>query len=127
MTPRKTIAAFALALAFGVAIVLPACSNQAEGDRCDTRSEDDCQDGLVCTAANLLNGAGNADRCCPPLADRARATTSVCSLPATPGSDAAIPVEAGGGDDAAVDAPDDAPIDAPDDTTSIADANDDGG
>ncbi len=124
---KKIAAALAFAVTLGVGLVLPACANQAEGDRCDTRGDDDCQSGLICTKANLLNGAGNADRCCPQ--NRAEATTSVCALSSTPGSDAAPPGDASSGDAAASDGGSDAPEDAPADTNeaSVTDAADDGG
>jgi hypothetical protein len=90
----------------GLALV-PAtgCSNQGEGERCNTLSDnngaEDCQSGLVCTAVGNLGikpfeGAGDG-RCCP-LA-RETAMTAVCKL-----SVGAIPSDAGGSD-AATDGP----------------------
>jgi hypothetical protein len=58
-------------------LVVAACSDEGEGQPCDTRAgnngNDDCQSGLVCTTV----GAG--PRCCPP--DRSQATTPECALP----------------------------------------------
>ncbi len=89
------------ALAAG-AIAIIACSDQGEGERCDRRAENqgsnDCNSGLVCTAAGELNGATTTQigegRCCP--VDRQTATTVVCSrAPAPAGGDAAPPPETG--------------------------------
>jgi hypothetical protein len=48
-----------------------ACSEQGEGERCDTNNGDlDCQSGLVCRSGeslNLVEGEGRgAALCCPP-------------------------------------------------------------
>lgn len=59
-------ARFALLVAVTLAgpMLAVACSNQAEGERCDRNNEDeDCQDGLVCTSSQVLGGS--ADICCP--------------------------------------------------------------
>jgi hypothetical protein len=117
-----------LGLVPAVFFAVPACSNQAEGERCETRSEnggnDDCQDGLICWKASDLGT--NADLCCPP--DRSRATVAACRLPsAPPGGDASIPVTPdasgdvvlpdvridGAGDTGTNDGASDAPSDAP--------------
>ncbi len=46
------------------ALVPFACSNQAEGQRCNVdNGNDDCESGLVCTSSRELGG--NADICCP--------------------------------------------------------------
>lgn len=45
---------------------LSACSNQAEGDRCDLDlNSDDCDVGLICTSLQSLTGAGTGAICCP--------------------------------------------------------------
>ncbi len=59
-------ARFALLVAVTLAgpVLAVACSNQAEGERCDRNNDDeDCQDGLVCTSSQVLGGS--ADICCP--------------------------------------------------------------
>ena len=62
MAPLR--ARFTLVAALLVAAPLAACSNQAEGERCDrNNNNDDCQDGLVCKSSAELGG--NADICCP--------------------------------------------------------------
>ena len=103
------------------AIFMGACSNQAEGDRCDTQNgNDDCQDGLVCEPGKNI--------CCPQ--DPATATEPACQAPSTAGGEAGIPVEASPGTDSSVN---DSATDAPADTGSFdatddaTDANDDGG
>jgi len=49
-------------VACALAAWLLSCSNQGEGERCDTRAgrggDDDCRDGLVCTPFNELNSGG---------------------------------------------------------------------
>lgn len=94
----------AIAAAFALVAILTlggGCSNQGEGERCDTRGQnngtDDCQSGLQCFKPSDLNGVPTTDqytgRCCPP--DRTRATTDVCRLGSTPvGADAAPPADA---------------------------------
>ena len=81
--------------ALGIAVA-GACSNQAEGDRCELKGEnggnDECQDPLECTDKNLTRGDGTA-RCCPR--DRSQATTSVCGQP--PGAVDSGPSSEGGG------------------------------
>ena len=65
--------------AFVAGVMLAACSDEGEGQPCDTRANnngnDDCQAGLVCTA----QASGGGPRCCPP--DRSQATTPECALP----------------------------------------------
>jgi hypothetical protein len=94
---RIGIAALSLAV---TALFFGACSNGGEGDRCsllaDNSGNDDCQNGLKCTAAGELSGNQQTDRCCPQ--DRSTsAAGSVCAL-AIPsnglGADSAIPAEA---------------------------------
>ena len=68
-------------------VTLTACSNQPEGDRCQTENGNaDCADGLVCLASGqkAFNGGvgyvnspyNNSDRCCP--LDRSKATHPAC-------------------------------------------------
>ncbi len=72
------------AAVLAVALTLPSCSNQGEGDRCnvlgDNNGNDECQDGLVCTRAADLGAP--TDLCCPP--DRRNATTAVCRIAQNP-------------------------------------------
>jgi hypothetical protein len=60
-------------------LVIPACSDESEGQPCDPRASnsgnDDCQSSLICTQV----AAGF--RCCPQ--DRTQATTPECALPPT--------------------------------------------
>ncbi|MDB4995024.1 MAG: hypothetical protein JWM74_2456 [Myxococcaceae bacterium] len=98
MSPRLAtvvVSAFAAVLA---AIVVPACSNMAEGERCDVRSDnagnDDCQDGLRCTPKSELTGA-QSDICCPPA--RASATTAICAQAPSPGGNVP-PTDSGAAD-----------------------------
>lgn len=89
------IVAVSCVLAFAV---LAACSNAAEGERCEIdNGNDDCQDGLVCTQIANQNGA----RCCPP--DRAQATTGVCQQQVqVPNGDAEPSADTGPSPDVAV-------------------------
>jgi hypothetical protein len=92
------------------------CSNQGEGARCDTLGDNagngECQDGLVCDPPSQLNGSfDNVGMtfgiCCP--GDRSLATTTICSIPASPvGADAAAPFQDSGsfGSDGGLPSPD---------------------
>jgi hypothetical protein len=87
----------------GIALVAAACSNGGEGDACnylaENNGDDDCQDGLICYQASMLNNAGT-DLCCPP--DRAQATTTACAISASaPGVDSGIPGDTGTSTDGA--------------------------
>lgn len=96
-----------MATLVGGLVTLAACSNQAEGDRCQAENgNDDCQSGLVCLAATqkAFNGSteglvnapyNNSDRCCP--AQRSNATHPACVLlsPTVTGTDAAPPPDTG--------------------------------
>jgi len=113
-------------------LVLAACSNGAEGDRCEfDNGNDDCQDGLVCVpkAASSRPGNGtvnppynNADRCCP--LDRSTATHPACTLNSTSTiTDSAPPTDTGPGTDSSTtDAPVDSPPDVVDSGPDVADA-----
>lgn len=111
-----------------------ACSNQAEGERCDPRfGNDDCKDGLVCKRATELGGL--YDLCCPATgANVAECRRSISTdggdLPApdattTDGAttDGATTSDAGSdsGSDAPVDSASDAPKDAPADGSDAGD------
>ncbi|MCA9591107.1 MAG: hypothetical protein KC657_37675 [Myxococcales bacterium] len=108
-----------VAIAATVALFM-ACSNNAEGERCEKDSDnfgnDDCQDGLVCKPANELNNASSA-RCCPP--DPTKATVDVCRVFQSPAG-----TEAGAPPDATSPARTDAATDAADAATDAADAAD---
>ena len=100
MVPKHRFVAYSLVLALlfaGAGAVLIACSNQGEGERCDRNGDnagnDECRDGLRCTAAGELNGSPQTDRCCPVI--RTTAAALVCQIPPNPGGgDAAPPPEA---------------------------------
>ncbi len=124
-------------------MLFAACSDQAEGERCDTRNtrlgSDDCQPGLICvpgadlgaSGANYCYGSASANSgtalittcgvCCP--ADRANATTSVCLITSTlPGADAAPPPVTDAATDDAADSSstgDDASSDASDGSSVV--------
>jgi hypothetical protein len=58
----------ALSLSLSALVLTDGCSQQGEGDRCDSQAngDADCEPGLTCKAANLLqNGNDQTDRCCP--------------------------------------------------------------
>jgi hypothetical protein len=72
----RSIAAFAFVSAIAV-LSAPGCSQQGEGQRCDSvaNGDADCDDGLVCIKQKeLLNGL--ADVCCHP--DPANDSESRC-------------------------------------------------
>jgi len=111
---RIRIVGVLMASMLGGIVTLAACSNQAEGERCQAENgNDDCQDGLVCLAASQkdFNGGtgfvnapyNNSDRCCP--LDRDNATHPACvNLQTTvTGDGAAPPAETGPTPDAATD------------------------
>ena len=62
----RRLVRISLASSLLLAALFPACSKRGVGERCDSTyaGDDDCEDGLVCTAADQLGGG--ADRCCPP-------------------------------------------------------------
>ena len=84
---RQVSALAIVALALAVA-----CSEQDEGERCDTKSgNDDCEGGLVCVShEDLLRGREDeTDRCCPPddetpSDDRCRRAMPALSPPGNP-------------------------------------------
>jgi hypothetical protein len=114
---RTRTFAFALCLFAGGLALIAACSNQGEGERCESlNGDDDCKtdEGLVCYPAALLTNT-SSDRCCPR--DRATATHPVCKTPVeVVGTDGGAPPDTGppitpaeggvedAGDDAATDA-----------------------
>jgi hypothetical protein len=93
----KTACLVGAILAFGLVAVggVGACSNQAEGERCETlNGNDDCNTGggLICYPAALLVGT-TSDRCCPQ--DRTTATAPVCKAPVSGVGDASAPPDTG--------------------------------
>jgi hypothetical protein len=61
----RSAAVFALVSAFAV-LTVPGCSQQGEGERCDSakNGDEDCDSGLTCVRKNELI-EGITDRCCP--------------------------------------------------------------
>jgi hypothetical protein len=115
---------------FVFATAAVACSNQGEGDLCDPNNgNNDCQDGLQCTAMNGVTGAvANRYRCCPVLP--ALPTTAACSLNTSTEIEASTEVPDGGSEPeaGAADAPADVvSIDSPGDVAAPRDAGLEGG
>lgn len=116
---RSFLAGLSFVVVCGVFV--GACSNQAEGDRCDSQNgNDDCEDGLVCTPGKNI--------CCPVPPNAP--TTPGCQAPTSPGGEAGIPAEAStsdatSNDATSSDASDTGAADSASDDAS--DANDDGG
>jgi hypothetical protein len=82
----RSFAAFTLASALTTALFMPACSQQGEGERCDSINGDtDCDDGLKCVRASDLADE-RTDRCCDP--DQTTFTDSRCR----PGTGPVAPV-----------------------------------
>lgn len=91
----KTAAIVTFAMVAGW-IALTACSNNGEGERCQTaNNSDDCENGLICLPANLVNPTySSSDRCCP--VDRSKATHPACTLLQNPvAGDSAPPPDTG--------------------------------
>ncbi len=92
---RTTSLVVGLVVAGGIA-VLAACSNQGEGERCNSLAgNEDCNtdDGLACYPAAQLKDTVS-DRCCP--LDRTQATHPVCLTQVGIGSqDASAPADTG--------------------------------
>ena len=86
---RTTLIVSALLVAGWTA--LSACSNQGEGERCELgNGDDECKDGLICTAAvQLPLGFNSSDRCCP--VDRSQSTTEECRVGTTGPVDGSAP------------------------------------
>jgi len=93
---RRKIAAFVTTFAVAAWVVLVACSNNGEGERCQVENNnDDCQDGLICLSkSNVNQGYNNGDRCCP--VDRSTATHPACTQLQNPiAGDSAPPPDTG--------------------------------
>ena len=102
---RYRIVGVLMAWTLSCLVALAACSDQDEGDRCQTQNgNEDCSPGLVCLAAGNVNPPFNkSDRCCP--ADRRSATHPACALlTATVTGDSAPPPDTGPTPDATPDA-----------------------
>lgn len=87
---------FALCILAGGLAAMAACSNQGEGERCESlNGDEDCKtdEGLVCYPAALLTNT-TSDRCCPR--DRSTATHPVCKTPVeVVGTDGGAPPDTG--------------------------------
>lgn len=110
------------------ALFAPGCSNQGEGDVCNTQTgSDDCNSGLECstdlnTTIVVLPPGSVIGRCCLPVVARSQSRAPVCSRPATPQqADAAVPPD-NDANAAETSAPDGSVPDS-----STVDASDDGG
>ncbi len=75
---RNRIAAIVVVTVVGLFALPTACSNNAEGERCQSENgNDDCADGLTCIPKTQLVAPFNsADRCCPFV--RQNATSAAC-------------------------------------------------
>jgi hypothetical protein len=119
----------ALVTAFVAAcVLLVACSDQGEGERCDlANGNNDCQAGLVCKPPTEVHVNGDYDVCCP--LDPNKATPgSVCATGSSSLGDSSAPEPDSGdessdagtdttteaGADGETDASNDSPVDAPD-------------
>ena len=93
---RRKIAAVVTSLTLGGWLVLTACSNNGEGERCQVNNnDDDCEQGLICLASSQVNPSYNSsDRCCP--IDRTTASHPACTLLRNPvAGDSAPPPDTG--------------------------------
>jgi hypothetical protein len=74
---RRVLGLVLSGLVFSLAVAT-ACSNQGEGERCESANgNEDCKtdEGLICFEAAKLQNS-DSDRCCP--VDRSKATAAVC-------------------------------------------------
>lgn len=119
---RNRILSVLLASSLGVLAVLSACSNNGEGERCETlNGNEDCENGLTCTPARQLPaGFDSADRCCP--FDRSQATVASCKQGTSTIGNTPPPADTGPPDTSTSDAADAA--DAADTSSDAADAAD---
>lgn len=104
---RYKIVSIVLCVMLGGFVTLAACSNYAEGDRCEVlNGNEDCQDPLQCTPKAQLNVPYNSsDRCCP--VNRATASHPACTIQQNPiAGDSAPPAETGPIPDATIDSAD---------------------
>ncbi len=134
---RRFVVALVASCSLGALVLVAACADQGEGERCQLENgNDDCAGGLVCTRSTDLpiapnfrgQARDNEGRCCP--LNRSQSSVAECAqTPPAPGGDAALtPVaplvdgatdssttdsapDANGGD-ATTDAGTDAPTDA---------------
>lgn len=93
---RRKIAAVVTGLTLAGWLVLTACSNNGEGERCQVNNDDnDCEQGLVCLPSSQVNPSYNSsDRCCP--IDRTTASHPACTLLRNPvAGDSAPPADTG--------------------------------
>lgn len=67
MSSLRHVLALVLVSAAVVLGGAPACSQQTEGERCDSAKagDADCESGLSCVSYNSLINGNGADRCCP--------------------------------------------------------------
>jgi hypothetical protein len=128
---RRLLTSIFVAAAVAAPAAWSGCSNQAEGERCDTTDDnggnDDCQN-MHCTPKSELNGSPATDICCPW--DRSKATTAVCALQPTPlnadggvSNDGALgdaPITTDAPSESSADAPADSPVDSPSDAPTDA-------
>jgi hypothetical protein len=114
---RYRIVSIVLCSALAAFVALSACSNYAEGERCEVlNGNEDCQDGLQCTPAGQLNSS-SSDRCCP--VDRKTATHPACVVLTTPITTDAAPLDANTGPTT------DATVDTGADTSTVPEAGTD--
>lgn len=92
----RRAAGVALLVTVGGFIALAAaCSNQGEGERCQSANgNDDCNtaEGLICIPEGQLRNA-NSDHCCP--ADRSKAKHPICQRPVDIVGDGGAPPDTG--------------------------------
>jgi len=94
---RRPTGLFALPLVALVTILASSCADQAEGERCDPRNNNqDCESGLVCVQLSSLDPAETDDSigiCCPENSEQA---SDVCSSSSyTPKPDGGTPGSGG--------------------------------
>ena len=95
----------AFVLAFSCLLGLAAaCSNQGEGDRCN--SDDDCSTNLSCVTSTVLaSNAGNNKVCCP-AGNSATSASDLCRTGGTLTPDSGLVPDAASDSDAGEELPD---------------------
>lgn len=96
---RRFVVALVASCSLGALVLVAACADQGEGERCQLENgNNDCAGALVCTRSTDLpiapnfrgQARDNEGRCCP--LNRSQSSVAECAqTPPAPGGDAALP------------------------------------
>ncbi|MBN9159353.1 MAG: hypothetical protein BGO98_46320 [Myxococcales bacterium 68-20] len=93
---RRAAGVALLVAVSGFIALASACSNQGEGERCESANgNDDCKtdQGLICYPQGQLRQGAQSDHCCP--ADRSKAKHPICQTALDIVGDAETPADTG--------------------------------